>query len=316
MFVRVRRQGTVTPIAPGAMGYSPFDALEYFSTVAESRTGVVRNAQGLNPDTLHDTAKGAQVMMSAAQRRVRMIARVMAETLFKDLYVLVHGLLRQHGSRDLTVQLRGDFVQVDPTSWGNRKDMTIEIGMGGGREHDMMMLELIKRDMSDIVQAQGGPGGPVVTPMQLYALAKKRAERAGLKGADDYYSDPQQAMQAAQQQPQQPDPAMQEAQAKLELERAKAQADIQTRRETMQAELAAKRESMSVDAQVAMQKMQNERELAQQRLAMEMELAREKADKEMELAIYRANLEAQANAQRAAEDVRLAAFRPGGALDQ
>jgi hypothetical protein len=36
----------------------------------------------------------------------------------------------------------------------------------------------------------------------------------------------------------------------------------------------------------------------------------------MELAIYRANLEAQANAQRAAEDVRLAAFRPGGALDQ
>jgi hypothetical protein len=316
MFVRVRRQGTVTPIAPGAMGYSPFDALEYFSTVAESRTGVVRNAQGLNPDTLHDTAKGAQVMMSAAQRRVRMIARVMAETLFKDLYVLVHGLLRQHGSRDLTVQLRGDFVQVDPTSWGNRKDMTIEIGMGGGREHDMMMLELIKRDMSDIVQAQGGPGGPVVTPMQLYALAKKRAERAGLKGADDYYADPQQAMQAAQQQPQQPDPAMQEAQAKLELERAKAQADIQTRRETMQAELAAKRESMSVDAQVAMQKMENERALAQQRLAMEMELAREKADKEMELAIYRANLEAQANAQRTAEDVRLAAFRPGGALDQ
>jgi hypothetical protein len=305
MFVRVRRSGTVTAIQPGNMGYNPFDALEFFATVAEQRTGIVRNAQGLNPDTLHDTAKGAQVMMSAAQRRVRMIARVLAETLFKDLFVLVHGLLRQHGSREMTVRLRNQFVQVDPTSWGVRKDMLVEIGMGGGREHDMQMLSLVKADLAEIVQGQGGLNGPIVTPVQIHALAVKRAERAGLKGVDAYFADPRQAMQAQAQQPPQPDPEMQKAQAQLELDRQKAQADIQTKQQTAQ-----------MDAQVQMTKLEQERRIAEMRLQMEMELAREKADKEMELAVYRANLEAQMNQQRAAEEVRLAAFRPGGALDQ
>ena len=305
MFVRVRRPGTVMAIQPGQMGYSPFDALEYFATVSEQRTGIVRNAQGLNPDTLHDTAKGAQAMMNAAQRRVRMIARVLAETLFRDLYVLVHGLLRQHGSREMTVQLRGQFVQVDPTSWGVRKDMAIEIGMGGGREHDMAMLGLVKQDMADLIQAQGGPGGPIVTPPQLYALAKRRAERAGLKDADQYYADPRQAMQAQAQQPPQPDPETQKAMAQLQLDQQKVQADIQT-----------KQAGVQMDAQIAMAKLANERQLAEQRLQMEIELAREKADKEMELAVYRANLEAQLNQQRQSDEVRLAAYRPGGALDQ
>jgi len=305
MFVRVRRPGTVSAIAPGQMGYSPFDALEYFATVSEQRTGIVRNAQGLNPDTLHDTAKGAQVMMSAAQRRVRMIARVLAETLFKDLYVLVHGLLRQHGSRDMAVELRGEFVQVDPTSWGNRKDMVVQIGMGGGREHDMMMLGLVKQDMADLVQAQGGPGGPIVSPPQLYELAKRRAERAGLKDADKYYADPVKMAQAQAQQPPQPDPETQKAMAQLQLEQQKAQADIQT-----------KQAGAQMDVQIAMTKLQNERQIAEQRLQMEIDLAREKADKEMELAVYRANLEAQMNQQRAGEEARLSAFRPGGALDR
>jgi hypothetical protein len=35
---------------------------------------------GLNPDTLHDTAKGALALITAAQKRVRLIARIFAET--------------------------------------------------------------------------------------------------------------------------------------------------------------------------------------------------------------------------------------------
>jgi hypothetical protein len=79
MPVRVNRQGTVTPLQAGALQFDVMGALEHWSTVAEQRTGVVRNAQGLNPDTLHDTAKGAIALMAAAQKRVRMIARVFAE---------------------------------------------------------------------------------------------------------------------------------------------------------------------------------------------------------------------------------------------
>ena len=71
-----------------------FGALEHMSTVAEIRSGVVRNAQGLSPDTLHETKGGMQLMVAAAQKRVRMIARVFAETGVKDLFLLIHAVTR------------------------------------------------------------------------------------------------------------------------------------------------------------------------------------------------------------------------------
>jgi hypothetical protein len=72
--------------------------MEHVSAMAEGRSGIVRNAQGLNPDTLHDTAKGAMALIQAAQKRVRMIARVFAETLVKDLVVGIHLMLREYSS--------------------------------------------------------------------------------------------------------------------------------------------------------------------------------------------------------------------------
>src|SRR5205807_4251155 len=82
--IRSRTGDAIRPVTAGALGFDAFGALEYFSTVAESRTGIVRNAQGLNPDTLHDTAKGAIALMGNAQQRERLIARIYAETGNKD----------------------------------------------------------------------------------------------------------------------------------------------------------------------------------------------------------------------------------------
>ena len=53
--------------------------------------------------------------MSAAQRRMRLIARVFAETGFKDLFLGVHALIREHSTRAEQVQFAGDWVSVDPS---------------------------------------------------------------------------------------------------------------------------------------------------------------------------------------------------------
>jgi hypothetical protein len=78
--IRSATGDAVRPISAGQLGFDVFGAMEYVSVMGEQRSGVVRNAQGLNPDTLHETAKGALAMISQAQKRVRMIARVFAET--------------------------------------------------------------------------------------------------------------------------------------------------------------------------------------------------------------------------------------------
>jgi hypothetical protein len=294
--VRVRRSGTVTPIAAGSMGYDPFEALEYFSTVAEQRTGIVRNAQGLNPDTLHETKGGLLALMTVAQRRTRMIARVLAETLFKDIFVIVHGLLREHGSREMTVRLRNKWVQIDPTSWGVRKDMSIEIGMGGGREYDLMLLESVKADMSALIEAQGGIDGPVVTAKNAYALATKRAERAGIKGVSEFYTDPE---TQPPKEPQQ-DPAL-----------AKAQLEMQARQQELQMNMQAKQAEMAMKERHTQQQFQKDVALSETQQRDDLVRARldgEQKVREHELAVQAANdkaLEAERKAEIDMERLRL-----------
>lgn len=246
--IRSRTGDAVRPVSAGGLNFDPYAALEYFSTVSESRTGIVRNAQGLNPDTLHDTAKGAQALMSAAQKRVRMIARLFAETGVKDLFLGLHTLIRKHATKAQKVRLRNKWTEIDPTSWGARKDMTIEIGVGaGGKEQEALMLREGLAALMQVVQLQGGVSGPFVTPENAHAYLKRFFERGlGFKNADPFISDPGEA------QPQEPppDPKMVEVQQKMQLEQAKLEADITLKREQMQAEIQLKREQMAIEAQL------------------------------------------------------------------
>jgi hypothetical protein len=78
----------------------------------------VRNAQGLNPDTLHDTAKGAMMLLSAAQKRTRMIARVLAETLIKPLFLGLHACIRRTARPPKRPSFSAKWVPVRPDQVG------------------------------------------------------------------------------------------------------------------------------------------------------------------------------------------------------
>ena len=305
--VRSKTGDAVRPISAGGINWDITGALEYFSTVAEQRTGIARNAQGLNPDTLHDTAKGAMALMNAAQRRLRMIARVLAETLLKGLFVGVHGEIRDHASQAMQARVNGEWQAIDPTSWGNRADMTIEVGVGsGGREMEvaaiMQVIELQKEALE--AQAAGIIGAPMVSPENLYASASRLIERLGLKAPERYFTDPAQAAQQMQGQPEGPSPEERAAMAEMQMKQQAQEADIQLQQAKAQADAQAAREKNALDIQLAQEKAQAELQLARERMAAEMQLAREKAI-----------MEAQIKAETAA-NANLTDNRPGGSLAQ
>lgn len=250
MPVRSKSGNAVRPIQSGSLGFDPFNALEYFATVVESRTGVVRNAQGMNPDTLHDTASGAGMLANAAQKRSKLMARIFAETGIKDLYLGLHALLRRIGGMTDTIRLNGSWVDIDPTAWGQRNDMTVEVGVGSsGRQQDLAAMNLVIQQQAQAVAAQGGvPNGPLVTWANLFASATRLSQKAGIKNPEAYWTDPAQA----QQQPPQPDPkAIADAQAQqatAQLGQAKLQLDQQ--------KLALDGQSKQTDAQIDAVKLQ------------------------------------------------------------
>ena len=326
--VRSRTGDAVRPLQAGALGFDVQMALEYVSTMAESRSGVVRNAQGLNPDTLHDTAKGAQALMSMAQKRIRMIARVLSETLVKDWYLNIHHLSRTHNTRAEKVRLSGGWVDVDPSQFGDRADMTIEVGVGsGGREHEMAVMTQLLDFQKQIVELQGGLAGPLVTAQNPYELLKRMTERAGFKNPELYWTDPQ---KAPPQEPK-PDPEMAKVEQQGKLKEAELQQTSQHKQAEMamttqakQAELSMKQQAdaakADTDLRINAAKLQNELQLARERAAQELQLARERMAQEAQLQREQMALNHQAamhQAQvKAATDTEISKNRPGGRLDQ
>lgn len=256
-FVRVRQPNTINPIQGGKLHFDTLSAIELVSTMSERRSGVLRNNQGLNPDTMHDTATGQQSMLDMGQRRTRMIARSFAETGFVDLCVGIHGLLRTGAAQPLRARINGQTVQVDPSDWGLRKDMTINIA-GGGREQAMRAMQQLLDLIRNVVELQGGANGPIIDLTGIYTVLTKYSDMLPIKGLSGIFTDPQTAQMEERQESPEPDPAV-----------VKAQNDMQIARER----LAMDREKQQFDMEMEIRRVNSEEQLAREKAALEARLA-------------------------------------------
>jgi hypothetical protein len=284
--VRSKSGDAVRPLAAAGLGFDAYKAIEFFSTVAEGRTGVVRNAQGLNPDTLHDTAKGAMMLLSAAQKRTRMIARVLAETLIKPLFLGLHSCIRQNAEATREAQLLGKWVPVDPTRWAERNAMTVEVGLGAaGKDAEIAAVNSIAADMALIVEQQGGAQGPLVTYQNVYKLATDKAKKLGVKAPEEYYTDPSspEGKAAIEAMANRPDPGMAKVQMEGQIKQAGLQQDGQIKAAQIAQEGQQKQAQAQTDAVLASQKLQQEGELKRYQIDQELILKREQLAAELQL---------------------------------
>jgi len=238
-----------------------FPMLEYIDGVREDRTGVTRYTQGLDADTLNKTATGINQIMTAAQQRVELIARVFAETGVKDLFRKILELVNRHQSAPRIIRLRNRWVPMDPREWNTQMDISISVGLGTGNK-DQMLMHL--RNLLDIqvqaIRMQGGVDGPLVRLENVYSTLAKLVENAGLKSADTYFTDPTQRPAAPPPPPATPppDPALAAVQqqaridaARLAFDRQRAAADLALDRAKLAAEIALKRGALAVKARQA-----------------------------------------------------------------
>jgi hypothetical protein len=266
--VRSKTGQAVRPISGGGLGFDVFAAMEFMSTVAEQRSGVVRNAQGLNPDTLHETASGAMQLIAAAQKRVRMICRVFAETGVKDLFLGVHQLLREAFTRDhapARLKVGQVWREVRPEAWCEREALSVHVGVGSsGRDRDLAVQSQAIGLTEKVVQLQGGIEGPFVTAQNVYNRLRAFSRAVGEKSPDLYWSDPAHAPEMGEHHDPEAQLEMARLNAKAAADGRQAQVELQIARERMAAEMALKREEMQL-------KIQLERERAAEALKLQRE---------------------------------------------
>ncbi len=279
----------LVPFATPFVAEAAFPMLEYLDSVRENRTGITKYNQGLDANDLNKTASGITQIMTAAQQRIELIARVCAETGIKHLFKLILYNVCRYQDKPRTIRLRNKWIPMDPREWDEEMDVTINVGIGtGNRDQILSHLALLGQAQNQIVLAQQGPGGPIVTYNEIWKLATKVAENAGFKNPEQFFADPRQAPP----QPPKPDPDMVKAQGQLQIQAMKAQADqrldqqkAQNDAQATQAEVQARQEALSMEAQLEAGNLQMKKEIAEAELVSKHNLALLKMRQEHELAM-------------------------------
>lgn len=230
-----------TPIVAEIAG-----VMEQFRDSSQMRTGVAPQIS-LDPSVLEKSTMGAFMgALEQASQRLELLARLFAETAFKKVFQKIHYLLRTYFEEPQDIQINGKWVQVNPTQWRRRSNMTVNVGLGFNNKEVMLGL------LSQLLTVQREAlGMGLADAKKIYATLETMIEQSNLGHAATYFNDPN----APDFQPPEPakDPAMilaeaqaeslraeigrkdRESMAKIEHDAAKLQADIAAQKEAAEA---------------------------------------------------------------------------------
>lgn len=167
---------SIMPLTHPTTGDVAIPMLEYTDKIAMKRTGVNEQTQGLDSNSINKNTPYATTaaLMSAAQKRLKFIARIFAESGVKNLFLITHALTLKHAKKEEVVQLRNEFVLVDPRHWVKRSDMSVAVGLGTGDKPQQIAF------LREVFQIQGavGPHG-LASPQKVYNTLAKLTRAAG-----------------------------------------------------------------------------------------------------------------------------------------
>ena len=189
------------------VGQQALPVLEYLDAVLQRRTGLSDAAKGLDPKALQSsTMIGVEAIINGQQERTELVARVLAETGFRDLF---HGLFNEvveAENQSRTLRINGKWSTYHTSMFD--ADMSVELNPTLGKGSDtvrMMTLQQIKNDQANVF-AQFGPQNPVVGIPEMLNTLTDMLELANIKNVQRYFKMPDpQTLQQMQQAPKEPD---------------------------------------------------------------------------------------------------------------
>ena len=284
--IRVRRPGMVREVVQEFIGPEALSVLEYYRDKRGDRIGMTRASEGLDPDSLQSSTKEAVgATLSRSQQMLDMIARNFAETGLKRLYLGILKELVEHQDFARTVQIQGQWIDVDPRSWRVDRDVTVGPAIGSGSPAEKLaLLERIAAKQSELQQM----GSPLVTTVEVRNTLRRYIEMAGWRDNGEFFRPwgPEQEAELQQRMAQQPPPPNLEEQliqvemakvearsamdrAKIELDRWRAMIDDDRERDRTAREMALREREIEAKHAVDIRDAELSAQVARDRAAMD-----------------------------------------------
>ncbi len=247
--VNVTRPDAIQPMPQAPLNPFIFQTINMLDEDAEETSSVSSLSTGLNKDAVSKQNSSAMVeqLITMSQQRQKIIARHFS-TFVKNVFHEIYRLIVENEQQEKIIDVAGDFVQINPRSWKEKRDVMVSLHLGYNEQEKEAQKHLALHQLF----TQDPTLQPLYSIENKYNMMKKVLEAQGIKNVDAYLTSPDQIP------PAQPDPAQE-----MQMQMAQKQLELQERQTAL-----AEQKAM-IDAQNAAARLQLDAEKAQSQFALQ-----------------------------------------------
>ncbi|MGL5013820.1 MAG: portal protein [Bacteroidales bacterium] len=182
--VEVSQIDAVTPFPFHQLPQGIFEVIAHIDGVKEERTGVSKIGQGLDPAVFKNDNSFAttQMVMSAAQNRLRMVARNIAQRFMMELMLSTYNLIRMNGKDIISIETAKGPLEINPRDLPPRRDMIVAVAVGDAeRKERAQGLQSVMMMMTQVPQMQ-----QFMQPNNAYHMASEIFHSMGVYDSQNY----------------------------------------------------------------------------------------------------------------------------------
>lgn len=219
--------------------------VQYAQNEIESQTGSTRYNQGLDSSSLNHTAVGITAIMGASDKKIKLLARMAAETAWIPIVKFIILLCQKFVDDGQIIRLADQNVTIRQHEINIDYDLIVNIGQGAGtKEVQINYLMVLIGQLYPKLEQIG-----VVNASSWYNITKELLEAMGIRSVEKYLIDPHseefQAMQEEAKEAQAMQAQKEEAYMQKQMELQEQSVKAQTL-----ARLSARFKDLPIDAQI------------------------------------------------------------------
>ncbi len=207
--IRSKAPGDVQQLVTNDMGQPLIQAMQWLDTKRTERAGASLDLGSADFQLAgHNIGtQGAERQISLKEMLAGHMTSNLANTLFKNMFLLVHKTVREYMPGELNAKISGKWLQTDASQWQERKKVIVATGLTQG-EKAGRLAALQQVIGYGIQMIEAGEDGIMADRAGVYNAVMDWCRAANLSNPEQYFVDPateeaQQAQQQRQQQAQQ-----------------------------------------------------------------------------------------------------------------
>ena len=171
------------------IGDRALQVIQYIDSTRAQTTGTYVANQGLDSDQLYkETATRFNGIQEAGAAKVELVARVFAETGFKDLYEGLAWLVAHYQNDEKEIRVLGKPMTINPKAWRNNHSTVPNVGLAAGdNEQTLNNLGTVLTIQNQMLQQ----GSPIVDQKKVYNVLSKALKAMGFAKVQDFANDPE-----------------------------------------------------------------------------------------------------------------------------